>query len=207
MTVRRALLGLLLLAVAVIGWGYWTAISDPVVRRAEIALPGLESGLRLVLISDIHSAEPDMPAERLERIVAQINSEAARVGPLAIGGLDDDFIHRSDLTATLAKLRRLEGARLLLSHSPDPFADLPADIPLMLAGHTHCGQLRFPLVGAFTYESRYGARFGCGRIDEGGKTLIVSAGLGTSVLPLRLGAVPDLWLIELRSAQARPPRR
>jgi predicted MPP superfamily phosphohydrolase len=34
-------------------------------------------------------------------------------------------------------------------------------------------------------------------VREGGKTLVVSAGLGTSVLPLRLGAVPDMWLVEV----------
>jgi len=46
--------------------------------------------------------------------------------------------------------------------------------------------------------SRYGEHYACGRIDEGGRTLIVSAGLGTSLLPLRLGAAPDLWVIDLR---------
>lgn len=39
----------------------------------------------------------------------------------------------------VAAMRRLPGARVLLSHSPDPFPTLPGDIGLMLAGHTHCG--------------------------------------------------------------------
>ena len=253
---------------------YRTAQADPVVRRAEAALPGLAEPLRAILLSDIHVARPDMPPERLARIVAQVNAlrpdivliagdflgdgyfhtqvspaeaiaplrllharlgtfavlgnhdhwndapaitaalrsngirllvnEAAQAGPLVLGGLDDDFTDRADMSRTLAAMQGLPGARLILSHSPDPFAHMPRDVPLMLAGHTHCGQIRFPLVGALTYESDHGSRYGCGEVSEEGKRLIVGAGLGTSVLPLRLGAVPELWLIELRPAHILP---
>jgi hypothetical protein len=275
---QRALAFLTLAGLALTLWCYGIAVSAPVVRRASIAiLPLGTPPLRAVLLSDIHVAGPDMPPERLARIVAQVNAlapdivliagdfvgdgylqrrippaeavrpfaalrarlgtwavlgnhdhwndpsairialaasnvrlltnQAAQVGPLALGGLDDDFTGRADLAATLARMRGLSGTRLILSHSPDPFADTPADVPLFLAGHTHCGQLRFPLVGALTYEIRNGARFGCGEVNEEGRRLIVSAGLGTSVLPFRLGAVPDLWLIELRPVPAPVPPR
>ncbi len=253
---------------------YRTAIADPVVRRTEVALPGLAEPLTAVLISDIHVVGPDMPPERLRRIVAQINAarpdlvliagdlvsdkraatrsyalseaiaplaalrprigtfavlgnhdhwrdaaearrhlrqagiavldnDAVQAGPVAIGGLDDDYTGRADVPRTVARLRALSGGRILLSHSPDPFPQVPGDVPLMAAGHTHCGQIRLPLVGAPATMSDHGERYACGRIDEAGKTLIVSAGVGTSLLPLRLGAVPDLWLIELRPARAR----
>lgn len=253
---------------------YRTARADPLVRRTEVALPGLTQPLRAVLVSDIHVAGPDMPPERLARIVAQINAlrpdlvliagdlvsdkrvatrhypleaavaplarlaprigsyavlgnhdhwrdaaearlhlaragirvldnEAVRAGPVSVGGLDDDFTGRADVAPTVSALRRLGGPRILLSHSPDPFPQLPRDVALMAAGHTHCGQIRLPLVGAVSTMSRHGDRYACGRIDEEGRTLIVSAGLGTSMLPLRLGAVPDLWLIALRPAPAR----
>jgi predicted MPP superfamily phosphohydrolase len=45
--------------------------------------------------------------------------------------------------------------------------------------------------------SDFGDRYACGLVRENGKVLIVSAGLGTSVLPLRLGAPPDLWLVTI----------
>jgi predicted MPP superfamily phosphohydrolase len=45
--------------------------------------------------------------------------------------------------------------------------------------------------------SRYGDRYACGLIREGARTLIVSAGLGTSVLPFRFFTHPDMWLITL----------
>lgn len=48
--------------------------------------------------------------------------------------------------------------------------------------------------------SRYGQRYACGLVRAHGRTLIVTAGLGTSGLPLRLGAAPDLWLIRIGPA-------
>jgi predicted MPP superfamily phosphohydrolase len=134
-------------------------------------------------------------------------NDAAQVGPLAIGGLDDAFTGHDQLAPTLVRLRRLPGARILLSHSPDPFPQVPADVGLMLAGHTHCGQIRLPLIGAVSTMSAYGERYACGLVRENGKVLIVTAGLGTSILPLRLGAVPDLWLVTIgpRSVAARSP--
>ena len=131
--------------------------------------------------------------------VTILSNEATRIGPLAIGGLDDDYTQQADLVRTVSRMRAIGGIPVVLSHSPDPFADLPSGVPLMLAGHTHCGQIAFPIVGAITYESRHGSRYGCGRVDEPGRTLFVGAGLGTSVLPLRLWAVPDMWLIEIGS--------
>ena len=275
----RLLLLLLTVGLAVGAFGYVTAVSDPTVRHARISLPGWPAEappVRALLISDIHVAGPDMPPERLGRIVRRINAlrpdivliagdlvsdrpvstrlysteesiaplrqlrprlgtvavlgnhdhwrseeavrtalraagilvldnSAASVGPLAVGGLDDAFTDHDDPKGTVARMRDLPGAKLLLSHSPDPFANLPSDIRIMLAGHTHCGQISLPLIGPFATYSDYGNRYACGIIREGGKTLIVGAGLGTSMVPLRLGAPPDMWLIELgpvRSAAA-----
>lgn len=272
---RRHILpiGLLLaaLAFAALAWCYRVAVQPPVVREARLGLENWPAGsprLRAVLISDIHVAGPDMPPERLARIVDRINAlgpdlvliagdlisdkhaatryysmaeairplgmlrarlgsfavlgnhdhwydpagarkalaaagirllenDAAQAGPLAIAGLDDDFTGRDNLPRTLARLSALKGARLLLSHSPDPFAELPSTIGLMVAGHTHCGQIAPPLIGPISTMSRHGKRYACGLVREGGKVLVVTAGLGTSGVPLRLGAVPDMWLLDL----------
>ena len=271
MRVRRFLLLLVALGLALLGWCYWTAIADPVVREAQVGLPDWPAGappVRALLMSDLHVAGPDMPPERLARIVGQANAlqpdivliagdfvsdkrastraysfeeavaplaglrsrlgmvavlgnhehwrnaaearaalqrigvrvldnEAIAIGPLAIGGLDDAFTSHQDVGAMMNRLRALQGARIILSHSPDPFPALPRDATLTLAGHTHCGQIRLPLIGALSTMSAYGDRYACGLIREDGRTLIVGAGLGTSILPLRLGAAPDIWLIRL----------
>lgn len=124
-----------------------------------------------------------------------LQNDAAAEGPLQLGGVDDDFTGRADVGKTVKIMRSGRGARLLLSHSPDVVPHTPADISLVLAGHTHCGQIRLPLIGAFAYMSEYGDRFACGLVVEGSKRIIVSAGVGTSLLPLRLGTPPDLWLL------------
>jgi hypothetical protein len=129
--------------------------------------------------------------------VRVLDNDAARAGPLAIGGLDDAFTDRDDLAATLRAMERVGGVPVLLSHSPDPFPAVPARIGLMVAGHTHCGQIVLPWYGTISTMSDHGDRYACGRIDEEGKSLFVTAGLGTSILPLRIGARPDIWLIRI----------
>lgn len=130
--------------------------------------------------------------------VTVIENDAITRGPLAIGGVGDDFSGHDNLPATLARLRTLAGARLLLTHSPDIAPDMPADTTLLLAGHTHCGQVVLPLLGPVSDVSKYGERYRCGIRVEGKRTIVVTAGLGTSgPMALRLNAPPDLWLVTL----------
>ena len=70
-------------------------------------------------------------------------------------------------------------------------------VSLTLAGHTHGGQLRLPLVWPVFVPSVYGARFAYGHISEGGREMIVSGGLGTSIVPLRLGVPPEILRVDL----------
>jgi len=272
MTFKRFLLILAALLLLLIGWCYWSAIADPVVREARLALPGFPAGqapVRVILLSDIHVQGPDMPPERLARIVEQVNAQrpdlvliagdfmgtrtistrryspaeiaaplralrarlgviavlgnhehqhgdaramraaltavgvrvlvnqAVQAGPLSVGGVDDQVSGHNRDNQTYAAMRGLPGARVLLSHSPDPFATLPPDIGLMLAGHTHCGQIVLPLYGAHSTGSVYGDRYLCGFIEQSGRKLIVTAGLGASILPFRLMAPPDFWIVTI----------
>lgn len=128
-----------------------------------------------------------------------LENEAVEIGPLAIGA-----VHWG-LKKALKRLGERNGLRILVAHSPDPFPRLPDDVALMLAGHTHCGQVVLPLVGALVTGSKYGRRYMCGVVQGPSNTLIVSAGLGTSRVPLRLGAPPDIWLISLEPAQVDQP--
>ena len=182
------------------------------IDEAVAPLAALRAPLGTFAVLGNHDHWRDAAAARAALRAAGIeilDNRAVRAGPLALGGIDDAFTGHDDLDAAIGGLRRLGGARVLLSHSPDPFPALPPDIGLMLAGHTHCGQIRLPFVGAPTTMSEHDERYACGRIDEGGRTLVVGAGLGTSILPLRLGARPDLWLVTLGSELplAQPVRR
>jgi hypothetical protein len=100
-----------------------------------------------------------------------------------------------DLPATMAKVRD-DAPAILLAHEPDIFVDVPARVALTLSGHTHGGQLR-----AFGWSpiqiSRYGNRFAYGHVVEDKRHLIVSGGLGTTILPARLGVPPEIVLVRL----------
>lgn len=83
---------------------------------------------------------------------------------------------------------------ILLSHSPDVFPDVNK-VDLMLAGHTHGGQVVFPVVGALCVPSKYGQKYRYGLITEQDKTLIISKGLGTSFMPFRFNCKPEIVVI------------
>jgi len=155
-------------------------------------------GTIAVLGNHDHWVSPEVMRRVLERIgITVLSNSAVRRGPLLIGGLDDDFTGHADVAKMLAAMGPDHRSSIVISHSPDPFPELPSDIPVMLAGHTHCGQIRYPWGGTPATMSHYGQRFVCGRIDENGHSLIVTAGLGTSVLPFRFLVKPDIWLVTL----------
>lgn len=85
---------------------------------------------------------------------------------------------------------------ILLAHEPDYFALGDPRPVLQISGHTHGGQGvlfgRRPMT-----PSAYGDRYAIGHITEDDRHLVVSAGLGYSGLPLRIGVPPELTLVEL----------
>lgn len=105
------------------------------------------------------------------------------------------FTGLDDLDGTLAKVTD-DAPVILMIHEPDGFTKVPKRVSLTLAGHTHGGQVRL-----FGYSpvvpSAYGNRFGYGHIVEEDRHLIVSGGLGCSILPVRFGMPPEIVLVEL----------
>lgn len=122
-----------------------------------------------------------------------------------LAGIDDQLAHylgrnsfrgEDDLPGTLAKIKT-DDPVILLVHEPDIFTQVPERVALTLAGHTHGGQIRLPFVPPVWAPSAYGARFAYGHIVEQGRHLIVSGGLGTSKVPLRLGVTPEIVRVTL----------
>jgi uncharacterized protein len=142
--------------------------------------------------------------ELTKRRIVVLKNAAIRRGPLVVGGVDDDFSGHDDLAATYNAMLGFPALpRILLTHSPDIVPKLPSPVAAVFSGHTHCGQIVLPLFGAISYFSRYGKRYACGLIDDDGQTVVVGAGLGTSILPLRYGAPPDAWLVTLGPPKGR----
>ena len=126
-------------------------------------------------------------------------NQAIKRGPIVIGGVDDDFSGHADIASTYAAMGRLKGPRIILTHSPDIIPALPYPVAAVFAGHTHCGQIVLPWGEPVSSVTRYGRRFDCGLKSDKGQLVIIGAGLGTSVLPLRYNAPPDVWLVTLGS--------
>jgi uncharacterized protein len=114
----------------------------------------------------------------------------------ARGGYDGD----DDLPGTLAQVSDSAPA-ILLAHEPFIFPRVPGRVALTISGHTHGGQVRLPFIGPLVKPSLPGERsFVYGHYCENGRDLVVSAGLGMSILPLRFGVPPEIVLIRLGSA-------
>lgn len=162
------------------------------------ALARLRAPLGTVAVLGNHdwSSGPQHVRAALRRAgVALLENDAVERGPLAIAGVGDRFSHHDDAAQALRRLRPLPGARLILTHSPMLAPLLPGGDAPVLAGHTHCGQVVLPIIGAPHPVAR--VPYLCGLYRRGGRPILVTAGLGTSDLPLRLGAPPDLWLLTL----------
>jgi predicted MPP superfamily phosphohydrolase len=117
---------------------------------------------------------------------------------LYLAGVDDFRTGYPDLAAAIGG--RPKGATcLLMSHNPDMLPLIPAEVDLVLCGHTHGGQVNFPLIGAPLTSSHYGQRFRAGWVEAPARAY-VSRGLGVTMLPLRLNCPPELAVFELRAS-------
>ena len=114
-----------------------------------------------------------------------------------VAGLDDPHIHRHDIRSAIR--REPERFGLAVVHSPDPVAELAAlGYDLIVAGHTHGGQVRLPLVGAVVTNSHVPRGLSRGLSRIGPAYVHVSPGLGTSKFaPFRFLCRPEATLLEL----------
>lgn len=100
-----------------------------------------------------------------------------------------------DIPATLAHITD-DAPAMLLAHEPDIFPEIPQRFALTLSGHTHGGQ--FNLLGwRPAAASDLSDRYARGHFREDGRDLIVSSGLGCSILPVRVGVPPEIMVLEL----------
>jgi predicted MPP superfamily phosphohydrolase len=88
---------------------------------------------------------------------------------------------------------------IVLMHWPDSFPTVPRRVTLSLSGHSHCGQVGLPFASAIMSASPGARRYRCGLYQEkDGRRIYVSGGVGTSILPLRFLAPPDIAVLTVR---------
>jgi hypothetical protein len=117
--------------------------------------------------------------------------------PVELLGLDDAHIARHDLR--VAPRREAGRFGFAVMHSPDSAPEAAAlGYDLMVAGHTHGGQVRLPGIGALVTNCSLPPRLASGLIQMGPAVLSLSPGLGTSkYAPFRFFCRPEATLLEL----------
>lgn len=94
--------------------------------------------------------------------------------------------------------RMPEEPLIVMMHYPDNYLKIVSDSILLVAGHTHGGQVKLPLLGRPGIPSRHGQRFAYGLIEEvPGKKMIVTSGIGTSMLRVRFSCPPEVVVLTL----------
>ncbi len=110
----------------------------------------------------------------------------------------------ADAKRTL-ETRELKGDVIVLEHSPDVLPVITQerlispDLKLMLAGHTHGGQVWFPLIGSPVVPSSYGQKYSYGHIRDYNLDLFVTTGIGESILPLRFLVPPEISVLTINA--------
>jgi uncharacterized protein len=84
---------------------------------------------------------------------------------------------------------------------------MPKGPYVMLSGHTHGGQVCLPYIGPLTNRSEAPLRWTYGHVEEDGKHMYVTSGLGTSGIPIRMGAPPELVALDICGPPEQSARR
>ena len=128
---------------------------------------------------------------------------------ITVIGVNDPGFHADYLTSDAAGMDRKRselssedaGFTILLSHRPELFDTYVAHVmDLVLTGHAHGGQFRLPLIGGLIAPNQgLFPKYDDGLYTEGNTNMIVSRGLGNSIIPFRFNNRPEEVLIELKS--------
>jgi predicted MPP superfamily phosphohydrolase len=127
-----------------------------------------------------------------------LENRAVRVGPIWLGGIADFWTREPDVAGTLKQVTT-DDPVVLITHNPDIFPEVPARVSLLLAAHTHGGQVNLPIVGRVITTSRLG--YAAGEYVERGRHLFVTTGIGTSILPVRFGVPPEIVILTVAPAR------
>jgi predicted MPP superfamily phosphohydrolase len=169
---------------------YWDDLEAQASRRRPVrGRVALEKAGVPVYENDVVRLEKDGQGFWLAGLADQIAYiTGQRNGFTQCEGLDD-------LGGTLAKVTD-DAPVILMAHEPDIFVQVPVRVALTVSGHTHGGQVRLfgwsPIV-----PSAYGNRYAYGHVVEDERSLVVSGGLGCSILPVRFGVPPEIVIVEL----------
>lgn len=140
----------------------------------------------------LHDAYSITKALEQNKITVLKNSNK-KVEDFFIAGVEDLQTQNPDMDKTL---KNIDAPVILLTHSPDVFENVPESVNLTLAGHVHGGQVKLPCHGAVFVPSNFGTKYAEGFFNDMGRKMLVSKGVGTSILPIRFTCPPEIVVIE-----------
>ena len=163
------------------------------------ALSALSAPNGVFAILGNHDDDHDMPAALARNGVQVLRDARTRVtirgDSLDLVGIRFWTKRQTDIAPLL---RGAAPGTILLAHDPRRLAEAAAlNVPLVLSGHTHGGQVILPLVGAVAAQ-KFPVLSGIG--ERGATTMFVSRGVGTVYVPVRVNCPPEVAILTLRSA-------
>lgn len=172
----------------------------------EMARLDASGGVYAVLGNHDHWEDPSLHTTRRMMQEAGIADLTNRGIPLSrsgqqltLAGVGDMWTDTQNLRRALQEVPR-DGAAILLSHNPDYNEEITdRRVKLILAGHTHGGQICLPLFGAPVVPSDYGQRYAGGLVRQSSRILHISRGVGLAVLPVRFNCRPEINLLTLKA--------
>lgn len=187
----------------VLGGDYVTFGDRTYVEPVAELLAPLHAPQGVYAILGNHDDDKDMPAALARRNFVVLKDRRTRVElrgeALELAGIRFWTRSASEI------FRAIKGARdtvLLLAHDPRRLTEAAMlNVPAVLSGHTHGGQVVLPGVGALA-KAKFPVLEGLGR--EANTTLFVSRGIGTVYVPIRINCPPEVAIVTLR---AMPPSR
>lgn len=119
-----------------------------------------------------------------------------------IAGIADDLTRKPDPAGVFSRISGSDPV-IALMHDPATFPDIPKRAAMIFAGHMHGGQVYLPFLGALITPGRAPSRHAYGLIRENGRTMYVGAGIGTSIIPIRLNMPPEIAIVTVRANSSK----
>lgn len=117
-------------------------------------------------------------------------------------GVGDLWTTRHDVRRAFAAVPDDGAPVIVMTHNPALWPRVPERAAVTLAGHTHGGQISLPGIGQPAQWGKPENRYIRGTYRDRGRLLFVSPGIGTSILPMRLGVPPEISRLRFVSPQA-----
>ena len=183
--------------------GYPTRWTPAEARAALAPLAGLEAPLGVFAVLGNHDGPALLKSALAGTGVQLLIADSRDAGPLVVVGADDLLSGRNAVASLNRAVEAVPPGKPVIgiAHEPEFMQWLPKPVSLLIVGHTHGGQIVLPLLGTLPHN-RYIDTHLRGLYAEHGQTLVVSSGLGTSVLPFRIGARPEIAEITLVPAHS-----